>query len=157
MTVTLPEAKRTRAPSLVGYSPPDCTITQPSLATSCTNWVTASIISFDGGLDFPSVCFTMDKKRIGILLFLIGFVCDGDLTCRSRRPVARLADAHLLEAVDRLALAEILELEQLADLDLAVLAVNRRIGKAPGPFHRLLAPLHLDDGVAGYQLLGLGE
>src|SRR5262245_2009476 len=134
MTVTLPPARRTRAPSLVGYRPPDCTITQPSLTTSCTNWVTASIIAWDGGLDFPSVCFTIDKKRISIspLRILIWFRCTGD--CGSRRRLSLLADAHLLEAVDRFALAEILELEQLADLDLAVLAVDRGIGKAPGPF-----------------------
>src|SRR5262249_21776800 len=68
-----------------------------------------------------------------------------------------LADAHLAEAIDRLALAEILKLEQLADFDLAVLPVDRRIGEAPGPFQRLLARLHLDDGVAGDQLPGFGE
>jgi hypothetical protein len=42
------------------------------LATSCTNWVTASIIAWEGGLDFPSVCFTIDKKRISVSPLRIG-------------------------------------------------------------------------------------
>ena len=57
--------------------------------------------------------------------------------------------------VDRRALAEILQLEELADLDLAVLIV--RVRAALHPLDRLGLVLHLDDPVAGDQLLGLGE
>src|SRR5947209_1594831 len=64
---------------------------------------------------------------------------------------------HVAELVDRLAAPEILELEELPHLDLALSSVDRRIGKAPRPLQRLFARLHLDDGVAGDQLLGLGE
>src|SRR4029078_4169019 len=146
VTVTLPPASLTRAPALVGNSPPHCTITQPSLASSCKNWPSASIIDLDGGLDFPSVCFTIDKKRIAFLL-RISISFTAVVFCGSRGRLSSLPDAHLLEAVDRLALAEVLELEQLADFDLAVLSVDRRVGEAAGPFHGLFARLHLDDGV----------
>src|SRR5262245_42774153 len=64
---------------------------------------------------------------------------------------------HLEEALDRLAVAEVLELEQLPHLDLGLAAVVRRVGVASRPFHRFLARLHLDQRVAGDQLLRLGE
>src|SRR5690348_6215757 len=64
---------------------------------------------------------------------------------------------HLTELVDRLARGEVLELEELPDLDLAVPAVDRRVRKAARPLERPLARLGLDDRVAGDQLLGLGE
>src|SRR5690348_8119772 len=64
---------------------------------------------------------------------------------------------HLAEALDRLARSEILQLEELPDLDLGRPAVDGGIGIAPRPFHRLFARLHLDDGVAGDELLRLGE
>src|SRR3954467_14350806 len=64
---------------------------------------------------------------------------------------------HLAELVDRLARGEVLELEELPHLDLAVAAVDRRIREAPRPLERLLARLHLDDAVAGDQLFRLGE
>src|SRR5262245_10808058 len=64
---------------------------------------------------------------------------------------------HLAEALDAFAVAEVLELEQLAHLELRLAAVDRRVGEAPRPLHRLLARLHLDQGVARDQLLRLGE
>src|SRR5215217_5999884 len=57
--------------------------------------------------------------------------------------------------VDRRAVAEILQLEELAELDLAVPLI--RIGAALHPLDRLGLVLDLDDPVAGDQLLGLGE
>src|SRR6516165_593824 len=76
--------------------------------------------------------------RIGLRLFLCG-------------------ETHLAKAVDRFALAEIFQLKHLANFDLAVLSTDGGIGKSPGPFHRLLPRLHLDDGVARDQLFRLGE
>src|SRR6266699_4042998 len=64
---------------------------------------------------------------------------------------------HFAKALDRLARTEILELEELPDLDLAFLAVDGGIGKAPRPLHRFFPRLHLDDRVAGDELLRLGE
>src|SRR5262249_9100389 len=63
--------------------------------------------------------------------------------------------ADLAVMLDRIARREILELEELADLDLAVALV--RIGAALDPLDRLLQRLDLEDPVAGDQLLGLGE
>src|SRR6267143_5492209 len=64
---------------------------------------------------------------------------------------------HLAKALDRLARSEILELEELPDLDLGFLAIAGGIGITPRPFHRLFPRLHLDNRVAGDQLLNLGE
>src|SRR5688500_17573383 len=55
------------------------------------------------------------------------------------------------------AVAEVLELEEPAHLDLARAAVDGRVGEALGPGERLFARLDVDDGVAGDQLLRLGE
>src|SRR5438034_11234911 len=63
--------------------------------------------------------------------------------------------ADRLVMIDRGALAEILHLEELADLDFAVPLV--RVRAALHPLDRLGLVLHLDDPVAGDQLLGLGE
>ena len=52
-------------------------------------------------------------------------------------------------------LAEILRFEDLADLDLAVLAM--RVGAALDPFDRLLQRLALPEPEAGDQFLRLGE
>src|SRR5687768_4566357 len=64
---------------------------------------------------------------------------------------------QFLVAIQRFAGSEVLELEELPNLDLAVLAADGGIGEAPGPFHRFFARLHLDEGVAGDELLRLGE
>src|SRR6266581_6383296 len=64
---------------------------------------------------------------------------------------------HLAKAIDRFARSEVLQLEELPDLDLGRPAVDGGIGEAPRPFHRLFPRLHLDDRVAGDQLLRLGE
>src|SRR5258705_574923 len=66
-------------------------------------------------------------------------------------------DPHLAKALDRVAGAKIVQLEELPDLDLAFLAVDAGIGKAPRPFHRLFARFDLDDRVACDQLLRFGE
>jgi hypothetical protein len=42
-------------------------------------------------------------------------------------------------------------------IEYAATTVHRRIGETPGPCHDLLPQAHLDNGVAGNQLLGLRE
>src|SRR6266705_4790646 len=64
---------------------------------------------------------------------------------------------HLAKASDRLARSEVLQLEELPDLDLGRPAVDGGIGEAPRPFHRLFPRLHLDDRVAGDELLRFCE
>src|SRR6266705_3266091 len=58
---------------------------------------------------------------------------------------------------DRLARTEVLQLEQLANLDLAFCSFAMGSGDALGPVDRLFPRLHLDQPVAGDQLLRLGE
>src|SRR5260221_1611375 len=64
---------------------------------------------------------------------------------------------HLAKALDRLTRTEILQLEELPDFDLRRPAVDGGIRKAPRPFHRLFARLHLNDRVAGDEFLRFGE
>src|SRR5215471_1256403 len=64
-----------------------------------------------------------------------------------------LADGAVM--LDRGARPEVLELEELADFDLALALM--RIGAALDPFDRLGERPHLEDPVAGNQLLRLGE
>src|SRR5258706_9968143 len=64
---------------------------------------------------------------------------------------------NLAKAIDRFARSEVLQLEELPDLDLGRSAVDGGIGEAPSPFHRFFPGLHLDDRVAGDELLRLGE
>src|ERR1700730_17935326 len=59
-------------------------------------------------------------------------------------------------AVDRFARSEILQLEKLANFDLAFLAFAVGIGDSLSPFDRLLLRFHIDDPVARDQLFGLG-
>src|SRR5262249_19019369 len=70
---------------------------------------------------------------------------------------ARAPRTQAPEAIGRLARTEVVQLEELAHLDLGVLARAGGIREALRPGERLLARLHLDDGVAGDQLLRLGE
>jgi len=63
--------------------------------------------------------------------------------------------AELAVALDCFAGTEVLELEDLPDLDLAVLGM--RIRAALDPFDRLGLRLHLDDTIAGDQLLRFRE
>src|SRR5205823_2033840 len=58
-------------------------------------------------------------------------------------------------AIHRFAWAEVVQLEELADLDFAFLAVGSR--GALGPLDSLLPRLHLDDPVSGDEFLGLGK
>src|SRR6476620_2934121 len=66
-----------------------------------------------------------------------------------------LADAQLAKALNRFALAEILELEHLSDLDLAIPIEG--LGKPLRPLHGFLARFRLDDAVAGTTFLGFGK
>src|SRR6476620_8012537 len=137
VTDTLPSESRTRAPAEVGCSPIPSTRTQPALPASCTSWSMASRSALGGIPAIPSIDLTNEINRIVVspLQSLIRF---------SSAPLVRAADAHLAKSVDRFALAEIFELEQLPDLDLAVFSIDGRIGKPPRPFERLLARRHLD-------------
>src|ERR1044072_7494500 len=63
--------------------------------------------------------------------------------------------ADRLVVIDCRALAEVLELEELAQLDLAVLVVW--VGAGHHPFDGLCLRLDLDDPVAGDQFLGFGK
>src|SRR5271166_2855158 len=58
-------------------------------------------------------------------------------------------------AVDIRAPTEVLQLEELAKLDLAFSCFAVRSGGAPGPFDRFFPRLHLDQPISGNQLLGL--
>src|SRR5450631_4820500 len=62
---------------------------------------------------------------------------------------------QLLASLDRRTGGEVLDLEEGAELDLGHL--HGLGGDALGPLDRLLARLHLNDPVAGNDLLGLGE
>src|SRR5689334_9505279 len=64
---------------------------------------------------------------------------------------------ELAEALHFLGVAEVLQLVELAHLDLAHAALAGRVRVAAAPFQGLLARFHLDDGVAGDEFLGLGE
>src|SRR5688572_15644426 len=64
-----------------------------------------------------------------------------------------LLDAGMV--LDRLARAEVLQLEHLADLDLAL--PQHRVRATLDPLDRLLEGVHLPEPEAGDQLLGLGE
>src|ERR1051325_882072 len=79
------------------------------------------------------------------------------LACTQIELLACSCDVHLAEALYRLALAEVVQLEQLAHLDLPFLPVQGRVGEAPRPLHRLFLGLYLDERVASDQLLRLGE
>ena len=75
----------------------------------------------------------------------------GLLVALRRRPCALL----LLPQLGRELLAEVLRLEHLADLDLALALVG--VGAALDPLDRLVQRLHLNQPEAGDQLLGLRE
>src|SRR4029077_10060836 len=131
VTDTLPSESRTRAPAEVGCSPTPSTMMQPALPASCTSWSMASRNAFGGIPAIPSIDLTNEINRIVVspLQSLIRF---------SSAPLVRAADAHLAKAVNRVALAEILQLEHLANLDLAISTIDGGIGKAPRPFERFL-------------------
>src|SRR5213078_3343005 len=80
----------------------------------------------------------------------------------SRRPPRRIfscvsSDVQPAEPLHRFARPEVVQLEQLAYLDLTVLAVEGGIGEAAGPLHSFFLGLHLDHRVSGDQLLRLRE
>src|SRR5687768_9709388 len=64
--------------------------------------------------------------------------------------------AEPLRAADAL-LLEVFHLVERPHLDLGRPSLAHRVGKAAGPLQRLLAAAHLDQGIAGDQLLALGE
>src|SRR4029450_4214406 len=74
VTVTLPPSSLTRAPAKVGNRPPACTITQPSLPTSCRSWSIASMSGLGGGRILLSFDFPHDMKRMDSLLLELGSV-----------------------------------------------------------------------------------
>src|SRR5262245_13843946 len=75
----------------------------------------------------------------------------GSRGLRPWRPTSSHLLAQLAMLLDRLALAEVLKLEHLADLDLARLLV--RVGAAFDPLDRLLLGFDPEDPVAGDQLV----
>src|SRR4051794_27014595 len=76
------------------------------------------------------------------------------LQLRRLRPQALL----LLAELRRELVAEVLGLEDLADLDVGALSLPRTRTRHPlHPLDRLFLRLDLDDPEAGDQLLGLGE
>src|ERR1700680_2443184 len=64
---------------------------------------------------------------------------------------------QLARAIYRLAGTEIVHFEHLANLYLAFLSFAVRRGHALRPFDRFFLRLHLDNPVAGYEFLCLGE
>src|SRR5437773_6381057 len=64
---------------------------------------------------------------------------------------------HLAGAVDRLTRAKIVQLEELAELNFAFLALAAQVGDALGPLDRLFPRLHLDDPVSGDEFLRFGK
>src|SRR5687768_6459523 len=84
--------------------------------------------------------------------------------CRNRHeeesgllPLSFRGNAELAETIDGFARSEVIQLEQLANLDLAFLVIAERGGEALRPLDALLSRLHLDERVAGDDLLRLGE
>src|SRR5512134_665299 len=77
----------------------------------------------------------------------------------SRAPSRALRELllELARLLDRRTVAEVLELEELAQLDLRVVSLALRIGRALRPLDRLLARAHLDQPVARDQLLRFRE
>src|SRR5205809_3429581 len=67
------------------------------------------------------------------------------------------SQAHLAKPLHRLAVPEVVQLEQLADFDFGFRVLAHGIGKTPRPFDRLFPGLDLNEGVAGDELLRLGE
>src|SRR5262245_9426246 len=73
----------------------------------------------------------------------------------SRRGRRRRSSVELLDRLEPLQLRirlEVLELVELADLDLGFAVIGGAIRKAPRPLERLLARLRLDQRVAGDEL-----
>src|ERR1700736_1151572 len=96
--------------------------------------------------------------------FVAGVVgLDGSDQWRGKLRLRLLLRQLLLEParlLDRLAggdIGEILELEELAQLDLAVLAVAERRRRALRPLDRLVAGFDLDQPVAGDESRRVGE
>jgi hypothetical protein len=68
-----------------------------------------------------------------------------------------LRDLHLAEAFNRLAGFEVLQFQQLANLDLGLLALAGGIGEPLGPFERLRSRVDLDQRVPGDEFLRLDK
>src|SRR5262249_57453007 len=78
---------------------------------------------------------------------------NGRANCRRSLLPDLLAQPAVM--LHRLARAEVLQLEELADLDFAILSMG--IGAALDPFDRFRQRLALQCPVAGHELLGLRE
>src|SRR5215831_19767250 len=172
ITVNLPSARRTRFPLALGCSPSVESIT-PALVISSTNAPMRSISCRFGGVPASELASALSMPSIFMVVSPDGWPAararcvmishnierwTGSAKSPERRlPRSTLCDLLPQSAVmiDRRALAEVYQLEHLADLDLAVLFVG--IGAAPDPFDRLCERFALQDPVAGDQLLGLRE
>src|SRR5262245_16131344 len=101
---------RRRAPIALGSSPPISIIT-PAFAASWPSAPIASISALGGG---PSGEFSGDLTIVMNFMVSILLVRVGTWLLVAR-------ELHLSEALDRLARAEVFKLEQLTQLDLAIL------------------------------------
>src|SRR5262249_37681756 len=171
--------RTTRAPAVLGISPPMPTIA-PALVASSLSLPMASMSSFGGGLDRSfSADLTRVMNRIVASPSVQAGWSDGNRSKVSLhrkdervagRPTRRTKffcslqcipalllrrNAQPSKAVDGVAGGEIFQLVHLADFDSATLQV--RIGHAFRPFQGFFPRLHLDDRVAGDELLGLGK
>src|SRR5688572_24480745 len=83
----------------------------------------------------------------------------GSTTISRRVSTSLLLGAHsnVAEALNRLARAEVFQLEELTDFNLPIRPLAGGIGEAIGPFHRLFLRFHLNERVAGNELLGFGK
>src|SRR5262249_15396784 len=132
VTVILPLSNRTRAPSAEGR--------HPSVARSSPLFIILAMSAFmrsmnsSDGDSFDSAPFQIDRNRI---------ICSLSLT----------GDAQIAESLHGLDVAEVLELEELPHLDLAVL--EQRVGEAPGPLERFVSLFVWIVDVARDQFLGL--
>src|SRR5690606_8768495 len=121
----------------------------PAISRADSTRQTASIVRRTSGVVMRrSACVTCTCRE-----FPFG---EGPMGPLERGPPLLLArQRERPEPVPRRARLEILQVVELADLDLAVL--HRRVREATRPLHRLLAGPDLDDRVPRDQLLGLGE
>src|SRR5690348_16665310 len=111
-----------------------------------------------GGLNLLSFAFTIDMKRMAVSPFrLVSVYVVPGRTFTRRVRLSRLRELFSQRAVmlDCLTGTEVLQLEDLPDFDLARLVM--RIGTTLNPFDRLGLRLHLDNPVAGHELLRFSE
>src|SRR5438046_4627249 len=150
MTVRFAPEYLTRQPFELGFRP-EASSSTPAFCSS--SWYFCiSDISFSEGITPASESFVALTIIMNRMLFSnvrrqpLPFLLRGDLRAQALLLLPQLGGELG---------AEVLRLEDLADLDLGILP--HRIGAALDPFDRLFLRLHLPDPEAGDQLLGLGE